>query len=193
MGNSVPERHVGELPVDCILKHRDRVPAERARTKWKAGQWGRRGSGVTSVAGPGEAWETALGWGPESGTGAPRVIIETASGSENVWRKGCQGDKELMLKWPWPGCDLSGREVAYQGNLLFVSLKLLAGWTHSMKKGWGRGNLGPRGDQAEWRKPDGERWLSYDITYIWNLKEKNGTNKVIYKIEIDPQKQKTNL
>lgn len=38
MGNSVPERHVGELPVDCILKHRDPVSAERARTKRKAGQ-----------------------------------------------------------------------------------------------------------------------------------------------------------
>ena len=45
------------------------------------------------MAGPREARETALGWGPESGSGAPRVIIETAPGSENVWRKGCQGEK----------------------------------------------------------------------------------------------------
>ena len=37
-GNSVGGHQVGELPVDCILKHRDCVPAERARTKRKGGQ-----------------------------------------------------------------------------------------------------------------------------------------------------------
>ena len=31
----------------------------------------------------------------------------------------------------------------------------------------------------------------HDITYMWNLK--NDTNELIYKTEIDPQTQKTNL
>ena len=33
--------------------------------------------------------------------------------------------------------------------------------------------------------------MSYDITYMWNLK--NNTNELIYKTEIDSQTQKTNL
>ena len=37
-----------------------------------------------------------------------------------------------------------------------------------------------------------QRQISYDITYIWNLK-KNNTNELIYKTEIDPQTWKTNL
>ena len=36
-----------------------------------------------------------------------------------------------------------------------------------------------------------ERQISYDITYMWNLKK--DTNELIYKIEIDSQTQKTNL
>ena len=37
--------------------------------------------------------------------------------------------------------------------------------------------------------------MSYDIAYMWNLKkkEKSDTNELIYKTEIDPQTQKTNL
>ena len=35
--------------------------------------------------------------------------------------------------------------------------------------------------------------MSYDSTYMWNLKKKNDTNELIYKTEIDPQTQKTNL
>ena len=35
------------------------------------------------------------------------------------------------------------------------------------------------------------RQISYDITYMWNLK--NDTNKVIYKTETDSQTQRTNL
>ena len=34
--------------------------------------------------------------------------------------------------------------------------------------------------------------MSYDITYMWNLKKNDG-NEIIYKTEIDPQTQKTNL
>ena len=35
-------------------------------------------------------------------------------------------------------------------------------------------------------KSDGERRISYDITYMWNLKKKD-THKLIYKIESDSQ------
>ena len=41
-------------------------------------------------------------------------------------------------------------------------------------------------------KPDRERQISYAIAYKQNLKE-NDTNELIYKTEIDPQPQKTNL
>ena len=34
-------------------------------------------------------------------------------------------------------------------------------------------------------KSDRERQISYDIAYMWNLK--NGTNECIYKTEIEPQ------
>jgi len=30
------------------------------------------------------------------------------------------------------------------------------------------------------------RWLSYDVTYMWNIK-KNDTNELIYKTETDSQ------
>ena len=33
--------------------------------------------------------------------------------------------------------------------------------------------------------------ISYDITYMWNLK--NGTNELIYKTETYPHSEKTNL
>ena len=32
-----------------------------------------------------------------------------------------------------------------------------------------------------------------DITYMWNKKKTNDTNELMYKIEIDPEAQKTNL
>ena len=51
---------------------------------------------------------------------------------------------------------------------------------------------GPRDYYNKWSKPDREIQISYDITYVWNLK-KNDTNELIYKTEIDPQTQKTNL
>ena len=30
---------------------------------------------------------------------------------------------------------------------------------------------GPRDDQTKWSKPERERQISYDITYMWNLKK----------------------
>ena len=40
-------------------------------------------------------------------------------------------------------------------------------------------------------EPDRERQISYDITYMWNLKY--DTNELIYKTETDSQTWKTNL
>ena len=38
----------------------------------------------------------------------------------------------------------------------------------------------------KWSKSDRERQISYDIAYLWNLKQK-GTNKLIYKTEVESQ------
>ena len=38
-----------------------------------------------------------------------------------------------------------------------------------------------------------ERQISYDITYMWNLKKQKGTNELTYKTEAESQMQKTNL
>ena len=43
---------------------------------------------------------------------------------------------------------------------------------------------GPRDYHTKWSKPDGERQISYDITYMWNVKKKD-TNDFIYKTEIN--------
>ena len=42
-------------------------------------------------------------------------------------------------------------------------------------------------------KPERERQISYDITYIWNHFFFKNKNELIYKKEIDSQIQKTNL
>ena len=43
---------------------------------------------------------------------------------------------------------------------------------------------GPRDYHTQWSKSDRERKVSYDITYMWNLK-KIDINKLIYRMEID--------
>ena len=43
--------------------------------------------------------------------------------------------------------------------------------------------VGPRDCHSEWSKSDREGQISYDTAYMWNLK--NGTNELIYKIEIE--------
>ena len=57
------------------------------------------------------------------------------------------------------------------------------------KKGWNDAicsNMdAPRDYHTKWSKPDTERHISNDFTYMWNLK--NDTNELIYKIEIDSQ------
>ena len=53
----------------------------------------------------------------------------------------------------------------------------------SLKKEWNNAicsNMdGPRDYYTKWSKPDRERQISYDITYIWNLK--NESNELIHK------------
>ena len=44
---------------------------------------------------------------------------------------------------------------------------------------------GTRDCHTEWSKSDRERWILYDIAYMWNLKK--GTNELIYKTEIELQ------
>ena len=44
---------------------------------------------------------------------------------------------------------------------------------------------GPREYHTKWSKSDGERQISYDITYMWNLKK--WYKWTVYKTEIDPQ------
>ena len=45
---------------------------------------------------------------------------------------------------------------------------------------------GPRDSHTKRSKSAREIQISYDITYMWNHK-KNGTNELIYKIEIESQ------
>ena len=45
---------------------------------------------------------------------------------------------------------------------------------------------------TEWSKSDREREISYDISYMQNLK-RNGTNELNYKTETDSQTKRTNL
>ena len=44
---------------------------------------------------------------------------------------------------------------------------------------------GPRDYHTKWSKPGRERQISYDITYLWSLK--NDTNEFINETEIDSQ------
>ena len=47
------------------------------------------------------------------------------------------------------------------------------------------GPYGPGDDPTKWSKSDRERQISYDITFMWNLK--NSTNALIYNTETDSQ------
>ena len=44
-----------------------------------------------------------------------------------------------------------------------------------------------RDDHTKWSKSDTEQQISYDITYMWNVKKKKSTNELIYKTEIESQ------
>ena len=58
----------------------------------------------------------------------------------------------------------------------------------SCKKEWNNAicsNMDASRDyHTKWSKPDREREISYDITFMWKLK-KNDINELIYKTEID--------
>ena len=49
---------------------------------------------------------------------------------------------------------------------------------------------GPRDCHTKWSKSGRERQISYDIIYMWNLK--NATNDLIYKTETESQIQNIN-
>ena len=50
------------------------------------------------------------------------------------------------------------------------------------------GNLGePRDYHTKWSQSDGERQISYDITYRWNLEGKSDKNELTCKTEIESQ------
>ena len=46
---------------------------------------------------------------------------------------------------------------------------------------------GPGDYPTKWSKADRERQISYDITYMQNLKNTNDTNELIHKTETDSQ------
>ena len=51
---------------------------------------------------------------------------------------------------------------------------------------------GPRECHTEWNKSDREGKISYDNSYIWNLK-RNDTNELTCKTETDPQTSRRSL
>ena len=59
----------------------------------------------------------------------------------------------------------------------------------AIKKEWNNAicsNMdGPRDYHTKWNKPDKERQISWDITYMWNLKY--DTNELIYETETNSQ------
>ena len=59
----------------------------------------------------------------------------------------------------------------------------------SHKKEWNNTiysyKYGLRDYHAKWSKPNRERQISYDITYIWSLK--NGISELFHKTDIDSQ------
>ena len=61
-------------------------------------------------------------------------------------------------------------------------------WNISHKKEWNAICSvmdGARDYHGKWSKSEKERQISYDITYMWILK--NDTNELIYRIETDSQ------
>ena len=67
------------------------------------------------------------------------------------------------------------------------------GYYSAINKEWNNATCSyvdePRDYYTKWSKSDRERQISYEITYMWNLK--HDTNKLIY--ETDSQTQSTDL
>ena len=73
------------------------------------------------------------------------------------------------------------------GSILFKGPQVILVCIH--KKEWNNAicsNMdGLRDNYTKWSKSERERWIPYDITYVWNLKY--DTNEPIYKTETDSQ------
>ena len=78
--------------------------------------------------------------------------------------------KSLSYTWRRPECN----HLLYERSLLSQQNAICSNMD------------GPWDYHTKWSKSDRERQISYDITYMWNLK--NDTNELIYKIETDSQK-----
>ena len=75
--------------------------------------------------------------------------------------------------------------MVYIGNGILLSHK--KEWNNAIcsNMGW------PRDYHTKWSKSDSKRQVSYDITYMWNLK--NNTNELVCKTETYSQTKKTNI
>ena len=72
-------------------------------------------------------------------------------------------------------------------DILYIYIYICNGILLSHKKEWNNAicsNMdGPRDDHTKWSKSERERQISYDITYMWDLK--CDTNELIYETETD--------
>ena len=84
-------------------------------------------------------------------------------------------DMEAMSNDRW----MDKEDVLYIHNGILISHK--KGWNNAIC----RNMDGPRDYHIKWSKPDRERQIPYDITFMWNLKY--DTNELIDKTEIDSQ------
>ena len=95
---------------------------------------------------------------------------------------GPHGLQPTRLLHPW---DFPGNSTGVGCHCLLCNGILL-----SHKKEWNNAICSNMGGLREyctkWNKSDRERQISYDITYMWSLKN-NNTNQLIYKTEIDSQ------
>ena len=74
-------------------------------------------------------------------------------------------------------------------NGLRYGMYIQWGTTQPLKKVWNNAicsNMGEtRDSHTKWSKSERERQITYDITYMWNLKY--STHETIYKTETDSQ------
>ena len=91
--------------------------------------------------------------------------------------------------------DMEETEMSISRGIDKEGIHIYNGILLSHKKWWNNAICsdmdGPWDCPTEWIKSDRERQISYDITYMWNLKKK-GKSKLILKTEIVSQMQKTN-
>ena len=94
-----------------------------------------------------------------------------------------------LLATPWTAAHQGPLSMGFsrQGYCSGVPLSSPIAFLLSVKKEWNYAmwnNMdGPGDDHMNWSKSDRERQISYDITYMWNLKYDK--NELIYKTETD--------